>query len=55
MTITSRGRRWGGGVVDEQVLNIKVDGSSAARVKVNIEGQDKIALIDTGAGKCCMN
>ena len=22
---------------------------------VNIEGQDKIALIDTGAGRCCMN
>ena len=32
-----------------------MDGSSAARVKVNIEGQDKIALIDTGAGRCCMN
>ena len=43
------------GVVDEQVLNIKVDGSSAARVKVNIEGQDKIALIDRGAGRCFMN
>ena len=22
---------------------------------MNIEGQDKIALIDTGAGRCCMN
>ena len=22
---------------------------------VNIEGQDKVALIDTGAGRCCMN
>ena len=32
-----------------------MDGSSAARVKINIEGQDKIALTDTGAGKCCMN
>ena len=32
-----------------------MDGSSAARVKVTIEGQDKIALIDTGAGRCCMN
>ena len=41
--------------IDEQVLNIKVDGSSAARIKVTIEGQDKIALIDTGAGRCCMN
>ena len=39
----------------EQVLNIKVDGSSAARIVVNIEGQDKVALIDTGAGRCCMN
>ena len=44
----------GDGIVD-QVLNIKVDGSSAARIVVNIEGQDKIALIDPGAGRCCMN
>ena len=22
---------------------------------MNIESQDKVALIDTGAGKCCMN
>ena len=22
---------------------------------MNIEGQDKVALIDTGAGRCCMN
>ena len=36
-------------------MNIKVDGNSAARIIVNIEGQDKIALIDTGAGRCCMN
>ena len=40
---------------DEQVLNIRVDGNSAAWVTVSIEGQDKIALIDTGAGRCCMN
>ena len=40
---------------DEQILNIKVDGNSAARIVVNIEGQDKVALIDTGAGRCCMN
>ena len=39
----------------EQVLNIKVDGNSTARIVVNIEGQDKVALIDTGAGRCCMN
>ena len=36
-------------------MNIKVDGSSVARNVVNIEGQDKVALIDTGAGRCCMN
>ena len=36
-------------------MNIKVDGSSAARIVVNIEGQDKVALIDTGASRCCMN
>ena len=41
--------------IDEQLLNIKVDGSSAARIKVTIEGQDKIALIETEAGRCCMN
>ena len=41
--------------IDEQILNIKVDGSSAARIKVTIEGQDKIALIDTGVGRCCLN
>ena len=40
---------------NEQILNIRVDGNSAARIMVNIEGQDKIALIDTGAGRCCMN
>ena len=36
-------------------MNIKIDGNSAARIIVNIEGQDKLALIDTGAGRCCMN
>ena len=45
----------GGDKSDEQILNIKVDGNSAARIAVNIEGQDKVALIDTGAGRCCMN
>ena len=42
-------------MTDEQILNMKVDGNSAARITINIEGQDKIALIDTGAGRCCMN
>ena len=41
--------------MNEQILNIKIDGTSTARVKVTIDGQDKIALIDTGAGRCCMN
>ena len=44
-----------GDISDEQILNIKIDGNSAARIVVNIEGQDKIALIDTGAGRCCIN
>ena len=48
-------RRGRGNEIIDQILNIKVDGSSAARIVVNIEGQDKIALIDTGAGRCCMN
>ena len=43
------------GEPNEQILNIRVDGNSVARVTVEIEGQDKIALIDTGAGQCCMN
>ena len=42
-------------MLENQILNIKVDGNSAARIVINIEGQDKIALIDTGAGRCCMN
>ena len=42
-------------VLDEQILNIKIDGNLAARIVVNIEGQNKVALIDTGAGRCCMN
>ena len=49
MTTTLRGDK-----SDEQILNIKVDGNSAARIAVNIEGQDKVALIDTGAARCCM-
>ena len=40
---------------NKQILNIRVDGNSAARIMVNIEGQDKIAFIDTEAGRCCMN
>ena len=40
---------------DEQILNIKIDGNSAARVTIGIGGQNKVALIDTGAGRCCMN
>ena len=49
---------FGGGrrkTLNAQILNIKIDGTSTARVKVTIDGQDKIALIDTGAGRCCMN
>ena len=48
MTISLGGEK--GDEIVDQVLNIKVDGSSAARIVVNIEGQDKVALIDTGAG-----
>ena len=36
-------------------MNNRVDGNLAARITVKIGGQDKIALIDTGAGQCCMN
>ena len=53
MTINLRGGKES--EPNEQILNIRVDGNSAARIMVNIEGQDKIALIDTGAGRCCMN
>ena len=51
--ITLRGGE--GDKSSEQILNIKIDSSSAARIIVNIEGQDKEALVDTGAGRCCMN
>ena len=53
MKLLSEGEK--GDESDEQILNIKVDSNSAARIVVNIEGQDKVALIDTGAGSCCMN
>ena len=53
MTTTFRGDEEK--TLNEQILNIKIDGTSTARVKVTIDGQDKIALIDTGAGRCCMN
>ena len=53
--MTTNFRRGEGDIFEEQILNIKIDGNSAARIVVNIEGQDKIALIDTGAGRCCMN
>ena len=53
MTTNLRGEE--GDKSGEQILNIKIDGNSAARIIVNIEGQDKVALIDTGAGRCCMN
>ena len=43
------------GEPNEQILNIRVDGNWAARITIEIEGQDKITLIDTGAGRCCMN
>ena len=43
------------GESNEQILNIRVDGNSAARIMVEIEGQNKIALIDTGASWCCIN
>ena len=42
-------------MLDEQILNIRIDGNSAARIVVNIEGQSKVALIDTRARRCCMN
>ena len=45
----------GEGTPEEQILNIKIDGNSAAWITIGIGGQDKIALIDTGAGRCCMN
>ena len=52
--MTTTFRRGERGHVGRKILNIKIDGNSAARIVVNIEGQDKIALIDTGAGRCCM-
>ena len=48
-------RRDGENTFNEQILNVTVDGNSAARIIINIEGQDKVALIDTRARRCCMN
>ena len=53
MTISPEGSH--GNESNEQILNIRVDGNSVARITIEIEGQDKIALINTGAGRCCMN
>ena len=39
----------------EQILNIKISGNSAARIKIKIQNLDKLALIDTGAGRSCLS
>ena len=39
----------------EQILNIRISGNSAARIKVKIQNLDKLALIDTGAGRSCLS
>ena len=36
-------------------LNIKISGNSAARIKIKIQNLDKLALIDTGAGRSCLS
>ena len=36
-------------------MNIKISGNSAARIKIKIQNLDKLALVDTGAGKSCLS
>ena len=36
-------------------MNIKISGNSAARIKIKIQNLDKLALIDTGAGRSCLS
>ena len=40
---------------DDQILNIKISGNSAARIKIKIQNLDKLALVDTGAGRSCLS
>ena len=39
----------------DQILNIKIKGNAAARIKVKIQNLDRLALIDTGAGRSCLS
>ena len=36
-------------------MNIKISGNSAARIKIKIQNLDKLALVDTGAGRSCLS
>ena len=37
------------------MFHIHVNGNSAARIIIKLNAYEKLALIDTGAGKCCMS
>ena len=36
-------------------MNIKISGNAAARIKIKIQNLDRLALIDTGAGRSCLS
>ena len=39
----------------DQILNIRISGNAAARIKVKIQNLDRLALIDTRAGRSCLS
>ena len=41
--------------MEDQILNIQISGNAAARIKVKIQNLDRLALIDTGAGRSCLS
>ena len=41
--------------MEDQILNIRISGNAAARIKVKIQNLDRLALIDTGAGRSCLS
>ena len=36
-------------------MNIKISGNAVARIKIKIQNLDRLALIDTGAGRSCLS
>ena len=41
--------------MEDQVFHIRINGNSAARIIIKLNTYERLALIDTGASKCCMS